>query len=146
MWSGMWMMFKRLLNNMQQRPIKFRAYDYVEKHFVYFELFKGVNNHTPPIYKHAKLSEWEQYTGLKDENGKEIYEGDIIYHKYYIKPELSVEQFEKEETFEVSIPDFFIRLGSDNITNSPESIEEFVSHFKVIGNRFENPELLKRVE
>jgi uncharacterized phage protein (TIGR01671 family) len=84
-----------------------------------------------------------QYTGLKDKNGKEIYEGDVLNHKYFYSPEFSLEQWEKEEKIIVKIPDFFCYLGSDLVQNSDETMEEFVSHMEVIGNIWEHPDLLE---
>jgi hypothetical protein len=71
-----------------------------------------------------------QYTGLKDKNGKEIYEGDIItgLHVY------------DDEPFEViyNFVSFRLRRGNGYFLN----IEPQGKDFTLIGNIYENPELL----
>lgn len=68
-----------------------------------------------------------QYTGLKDVNGKEIYEGDIV---DYYKDELGVVKF---------VSGCFV-IDSKNYM---DNFLELMGHIKVIGNIYENPELLK---
>lgn len=78
-----------------------------------------------------------QFTGLHDKNGKEIYEGDICKFGYY------------DENLEdlVSIAEVVIttplgcRLRYKKTLYAP--IDYGVKDFEVIGNIYENPELLK---
>lgn len=129
------------------RPIKFRQPIFVGSDFRSFHYWGFINGdyHAPLGYlgyiEKASVQS-QQFTGLLDRNGKEIYEGDILYHKYWSKPELSFDGLWFEEKIEVKIPDFFMYLGSDVVQNSPEKTDEFVSHMEIVGNVYENPGLL----
>lgn len=71
-----------------------------------------------------------QYTGLKDRDGKEIYEGDIL------KGEGEVVWFELSASFRVNPS----RENNDIcFTNSFANIDDC----EIIGNVYENPELLE---
>ena len=78
----------------------------------------------------------EQYTGLKDKNGKEIYEGDIFEIKYNKKDFMVwVEYSEKYAQF--------ITRCEENILNDEPLGDLTEKHIEVIGNIYDNPELIK---
>lgn len=108
------------------REIKFRAWD-------------GTNMELPIYdvsiqYGNKKLM---QYTGLKDKNGVEIYEGDIIKFSSngYGNGKAMVVEWDKE--FAGFLP------FAEQIFQAADSYSEWeIESTKVIGNIYENPELL----
>ena len=82
-----------------------------------------------------------QYTGCRDKNGIEIYEGDVIKDKY--DKIWLVQWYVGAFVITNKIPD------SDGQTSTSSHFSNLSNHhfyFEVIGNMWDNPELLEVVE
>ena len=117
------------------RTLKFRVWD-----------IKGAKMHYPSLIAISVLgacrievdvnflpgeSIIQQFTGLKDKYGREIYEGDIIedsWRRYHVNM--------------TNWPGFVIFEASDFVANCSEMNTE--DDAIILGNCFEHPELIKR--
>lgn len=111
------------------REIKFRAWDKDNEEMIYFYLFDTDRDYH--IEAEMSLEEMPimQYTGRNDKNGKEIYGGDIL--RYSIDGHIQATPYVIEDVIdwceEMYDPDSYCRW--DDLG-------------EIIGNKFENPELM----
>lgn len=148
---------------MKQRELEFRAWNIIVKKFEYFTL--------PDLEKQKSAIQWHiidvtQFIGRLDKNNKKIFEGDIV--KYSVKRRFCKNP-ECEQKHELGIDRFCPRCGNpvtddDFITiarvvydqaafgyrkenkNDQQwpvyANEIYVAWVEVIGNVYQNPELL----
>lgn len=83
-----------------------------------------------------------QLTGLKDKDGKEIYEGDIVSYKKHDRYLLN--DFVGEVRW--ATPGYLIKCPTKYIDLSrvDELQRDLLDHLEVVGNIYENPDLLKQ--
>ena len=117
------------------RAIKFRAWDMLKKRWSNYKINDGtvyfMDKNTGVWYgsynKRYKDFNLMQYTGIKDKNGKEIYEGDIVVN---------------------SDGDYgyvFFRDGVYNVRHDEYTGYLFDWDYEIKGNIYENLEILKKI-
>jgi hypothetical protein len=131
------------------RELKFRVWDKQDKSFLseeYLKHFKvAISWDGKSVYQNficgdKKVDDEviiQQYTGLKDKNGKEIYEGDICNAGMVTGPiDFIIGGFSLASNPLIEF------LPKDACVFSPDFDPSWID-VEVIGNIFENPELLK---
>mgnify|MGYP002507857177 CR=1 FL=1 len=126
------------------REIKFRAWDKGLKRWTNYSIDDGLL-----MFYDEHADCWEidregerfilcQFTGLKNINGKEIYEGDIVRAVGFLKWIGVAKYSDKNQAF--------VFEGIDkNYRGNIVFMSQFDQGFKILGNIYENPELLKEL-
>ncbi len=108
---------------------KYRAWDHANECMYYSDNYQNLRDFFAWV-EHLREGEntvtLMQYTGLSDKHETEIYEGDFI---------LDVERTGARPRL-IELNDYYGFMGC-----LPEG--DTIGHYAVVGNRYENPELLK---
>lgn len=115
------------------RELKFRAWDKTvsKRHMIYVN-WKWLGERAEHISDYVLM----QFTGLKDNNGKEIYEGDVIHQ---IARDAEDETYVSKGVIEWLYDGFSIKLRDKMFAD----IRNYGNNIEVIGNIYENKELLQ---
>ena len=91
----------------------------------------GIINKYLNLPEHLRDYEYMQYIGVDDKNGKGIYEGDIV----------------RDERIQllgvVKFSERYLQFVVDDIHDGEQDYSEFMNQVEVIGNVYENADLLK---
>lgn len=139
------------------KEIKFRAWDEEKKKFWYVDLYDEVLAIGHPEANEESFDHLMQYTGLKDRHGVEIYEGDVVEmtNPDYVVPagpysDMVVRCGDRREVRSLESGFTLTHINSStkhipNIAGHVDNYNFWNMHrcFEVIGNIYENPELLE---
>lgn len=125
------------------RDIKFRTWDTVNKRFIHVSLGDLVcgactNNGDKPLSGYKQV--WEQFTGLYDINGKNIYEGDICSFASKTGKHIGVVEWSD------NLASFGLRMVKNNFLYTFSELDTMgvnLDTLEVVGNIHENPELVE---
>lgn len=129
------------------REILFRGQTKSDKKWIYGNLLK-TDNGTYVIQNYFPfegIGKYEvdpetvcQYTGLTDKNGRKIFEGDIVRYTDEVIEKEKVDEIKYNETHAA-----FCRLHKSEMGLQYLLIDEAIANkIEVIGNTFDNPELI----
>lgn len=134
-----------------EREIKFRAWDVKRNKMIHFSNPQICSEYNQLAFTVEEEEEKEylgclpdnkieimQFTGLKDRNGKEIFEGDIL------KDNMKFENSDEHPLVLVEWRDNDVAFIFKGINGGCYIIPTgYVQDFEIIGNKFQNPELLQ---
>lgn len=134
-----------LKNQTQKRTIKFRIFNKKIKSYIDIYSSAIMIDELNDLNDNLIV---EQFTGLHDKNGKEIYTGDILqlkkldgivllYKIFCVKGGFAFNTHQ-DDFYKPQIEIYFYESTSDMQNSS------FISTLEIIGNIFKNPELLEK--
>lgn len=147
------------------RNLKFRAFDTLEKKWLYgyerpnlggFSLkgevmLTGMYGSDLPLERFLDDVQITQFTGLRDKNGTEIYEGDILKIEFeksrflniidiYLKTKIHVVEFIGQG---FNVPDIEQEFR-ETLATAIHNQDKPTPMWEIIGNIFENPDLVPK--
>lgn len=136
------------------REIEFRAkkletHDWIYGNYSYIQIYDPKEYIVNSYEEYFKVipETIGQYTGLKDKNGKKIFEGDILKNDEFT---LAVVYNPRVQSFVLIDGNEWLNESSDRICDCDDIEEKFINNifeyncvsYEVIGNIYENKELL----
>lgn len=125
------------------RTIKFRGKHFKTGEWLYGYLYESNTEYGRILFINSQQIDPEtvgQFIGLRDKNGKRIYEGDIILEHF-----LESDFENPADALEISVVSF--KQGAFGFKSNDDNWQSFIEYplmqCKIIGNIYDNPELLK---